>query len=124
MKTISFITALLFSFFITTPANAQKELKKETIKVWGNCGMCKKLIEKSAKSAGAKTAVWNDETQELAVSYATEKTTLEKIQQAIAKAGYDTQDFTADDKAYRKLPACCHYERKVTDKPVSEIPHQ
>ncbi|HMC99538.1 MAG TPA: hypothetical protein VKH37_05265, partial [Ferruginibacter sp.] len=35
-------------------------------------------------------------------------------QQAIAKSGYDTQDFTADDAAYNKLHACCQYDRKVS----------
>ena len=28
-----------------------QQLKKETIKVWGNCGMCKAKIEKAAKKA-------------------------------------------------------------------------
>ena len=34
------------------------------------------------------------------------------IQKAIAKVGYDTQDFTGDNKAYSKLHGCCKYERK------------
>jgi len=105
--------ALLFSIFFTSLCTAQGTVKKETLKVWGNCGMCKKVIEKSARSAGATTASWNEDTKELKVSYAVNKTNSNKIQQAIAKAGYDTQDFTADNAAYDKLPGCCHYDRKT-----------
>ncbi len=97
--------------FCALTASAQT-VKKETIKVWGNCGMCKTTIEKAAKSAGAKTAVWNEDTKQLEVAYTASKTSSEKIQQAIASSGYDTQDFSADNKAYDKLHGCCKYDRK------------
>ncbi len=111
MKTLSLFAAILFSIFAINTSTAQTA-KTETIKVWGNCGMCKTTIEKSAKKAGAKTANWNEESKELQVSYAVNKTSSEKIQQAIAKSGYDTQDFTADNKAYDNLHGCCKYDRK------------
>ncbi len=112
MKTLSFCAVLLFSIFSFNTSNAQ--VKKDTIKVWGNCGMCKTKIEKAARSAGAATASWSEETKELKVSYAVNKTSDVKIQQAIAKAGYDTEDITADNKAYSALHGCCQYERKET----------
>ncbi|MBK7434614.1 MAG: hypothetical protein IPI66_12455 [Chitinophagaceae bacterium] len=56
--------------------------------------MCKKVIEKSAKTAGATAAVWDEDSKELKVTYASNKTNSTKIQQAIAKSGYDTQDFS------------------------------
>ena len=111
MKTLSLCAVILFSIFSINTSTAQTA-KKETIKVWGNCGMCKKTIEKSARSAGATAASWNEESKELTVSYAANKTSGAKIQEAIAKSGYDTQDLTADNKAYEKLPGCCQYERK------------
>lgn len=112
MKTLSFFAVLLFST-ITLSSYAQKAaVTKETIKVWGNCGMCKTTIEKAAKKAGATTASWSEETHELKVSYAAAKTTSKKIQQSIADAGYDTQDITANNGAYNKLHGCCKYERK------------
>jgi periplasmic mercuric ion binding protein len=74
--------------------------------------MCKTTIEKAAKKAGAKTAVWNEDSKELKVTYAANKTSSAKIQEAIAKSGYDTQDFTADNKAYDNLHGCCQYDRK------------
>lgn len=107
MKTI-FSTIALFVFF-SINATAQK---KEEIKVWGNCGMCKKVIETAATNAGATKASWSEETKVLAVSYNSKKTDASKIQQAIAAAGYDTQDFTAPTEVYNKLHGCCQYERK------------
>jgi len=111
MKTLSLCAVILFSIFSFNTSNAQT-VKKETIKVWGNCGMCKTKIEKAAKSAGATSANWNADSKELKVSYAVNKTSGTKIQEAIAKTGYDTQDLTADNNAYEKLHACCKYERK------------
>jgi periplasmic mercuric ion binding protein len=112
MKTVSIIAIIIGSLFITSFCAAQSGSKKETIKVWGNCGMCKKTIEKAAKTAGATSANWNEETKELKVTYASSKTSNNNIQQAIAKAGYDTEGFTASNAAYDKLHGCCKYDRK------------
>ena len=111
MKTLSLIAAIIFSIFSINTATAQTA-KTETIKVWGNCGMCKTTIEKAAKKGGAKTANWNEDSKELKVTYAVAKTTSAKIQESIAKSGYDTQDFTAVKTAYNNLPGCCKYDRK------------
>jgi len=110
MKSISLLAIVLFSL-CSFNIYAQ-DIKNETIKVWGNCGMCKTKIEKSALGAGAATADWNEESKQLVVSYAVNKSSGTKIQKAIAKSGYDTQDFTAEDKVYKKLHHCCQYERK------------
>ncbi len=115
MKLLSICAILLFATFNTAPAIAQSGKQTANIKVWGNCGMCKKTIEKSAKSAGAKTASWNDESKMLTVSFVANKTSTDKIQDAIAAAGYDTQDRVATEEAYQGLPGCCQYERKGTE---------
>ena len=113
MKTLNIYAALLFSIFALNFSFAQTALKKETIKVWGNCGMCKKTIERSARSAGATHASWNEETKILNVTYNSRGSNPEKIQKAIAASGYDTQEFKADDKAYNNLHGCCKYERNT-----------
>lgn len=115
MKILSIITAMIFSISFSF---AQSTVKTENIKVWGNCGMCKSKIEKSAKQAGAKSAEWNEDSKMLKVSYAGNKTSSAKIQQAIAKTGYDTQDYTADNSAYENLHGCCKYDRKAETKEV------
>jgi len=114
MKSLSFSAVLLFSLLFSNFSFAQQSLKKENLKVWGNCGMCKKTIENAAKSAGATAANWNEESKQLKVSYAANKTSGEKIQQAIAAKGYDTKDFTGNEEAYKNLHSCCQYERKET----------
>jgi len=110
MKTLNIYAAILFSIF-SLGTFAQTNLKKDKIKVWGNCGTCKGKIEKAAKTAGATTAVWSEKTKILKVSYDPSSTGSEKIQKAIAAVGYDTQDFKGDDEAYNKLMDCCKYER-------------
>lgn len=86
------------------PQNAQ-------FKVLGNCGMCKKTIEKAALGAGATTATWDMNTDLLAVTFDEKKTTTDAIQKAIAKAGYDNAGYKADDNAYNNLHGCCQYDR-------------
>ena len=111
MKTLSLIAVMVCSIFSFNTSFAQTA-KTEIIKVWGNCGMCKTTIEKAAKQAGAAKASWNEDSKQLKVTYVVTKTSSAKIQEAIAKSGYDTQDFIADSKAYDNLHACCKYDRK------------
>ena len=108
-KLLSLFTLLFFSL----SSFAQNAEKKEEIKVWGNCGMCKKTIETAAKNAGADSASWSTESHILTVSYKSKKSNNEKIQKAVAAAGYDTQDFTAPVAAYDNLHSCCQYDRKA-----------
>ncbi len=108
--TLLFFIAALFN--VQAQKSPASSLKTQTIKVYGECGMCKRVIEKSALQAGAASANWNEDTKVLNVSYSVNKTNTNKIQQSIAAAGYDTQDFTATNEAYNNLKECCHYQRK------------
>ncbi len=87
------------------------KLKTAQFLVLGNCGMCKKTIEKAALGAKATTANWDSKTDMLDVSFNAKKTSVDKIQKAIAKAGYDNAGYKADDKAYSSLHGCCQYDR-------------
>ena len=109
MKTIKIFSILLVSC-LSISAFAQKT-KTETIKVSGNCGMCKTKIEKAAKSAGASYAIWSEDSKELTVKYNSTSTNTAKIEQAVAGTGYDTQNIKATDATYNSLHACCKYER-------------
>ena len=96
---------------------AQKpKYKKANFKVWGKCEMCTTTIEKAAKSVdGVKTARWNMVNGKMKVKFNPEKTDLEKIQQAIAFVGYDTELFKATDESYNSLHYCCKYERPTEE---------
>ena len=100
---LSFLTFSIFTFAQAPPK----------IKVSGNCGMCKKHIEKAAKDAGATTASWDKVTKLLTVSFDATKTNTDKIETAIAGAGYDTEHKEASQEAYKKLDECCQYDRKT-----------
>lgn len=106
-----FVTLILIAF-LSISLNAQETLKKETFKVWGNCDMCKKTIDKAANSVdGVISAKWSEASSKMTVKYDSSKTKLEDIKKAIAKVGYDTEEYRADDKTYSKLHHCCQYER-------------
>jgi periplasmic mercuric ion binding protein len=113
MKKIKILGILFFSILSFQFSSAQT-VKSESIKVNGNCGMCKKHIEKSALEAGATAANWDKKSKFLQISYDPAVTNSAKIQTAVAAAGYDTQDFKASDSAYNKLDECCQYDRGVS----------
>ena len=98
---------------LSVSVNAQTKI--DTIKVYGECGMCKSRIQKTLKIDGITNAVWNTETKMLVVEYDAAKITNDEIQKKIAAVGHDTEKYSADDKVYEKLPGCCHYERKKTE---------
>lgn len=106
--------ALLFlGLFAFTAIHAQSSNEiTDSVLVNGNCGMCKKNIEKSAMDAGATYAFWNKKTKMLNVKFDPSKTSQEQIENKIAAKGYDTQNVKASDEAYQKLEECCQYERK------------
>ena len=99
---------VLFSFSSFAQA---KKVNSATLKVWGNCGMCKARIEKAAKAAGASTAVWNEDSKMLTYKYAS-AATAKKVEAAVAQVGHDTENMTAPDAVYAQLHECCKYDRK------------
>jgi len=114
MKTsFTVLTALCFIASISfSNAQSAASLTTDTLKVWGECGMCKGRIEKAALQAGASAANWNQETKMLQVTYKGGEAASQHIQAAIAAAGHDTKDITAPAAAFEQLPSCCHYQRK------------
>lgn len=119
MKTIKFVvTAMIavisgvFTYAQSHDHSQMATAKTESIKVLGNCEMCKSRIEKAAKIEGVNKADWNQETKILTLAYNPAVTTGDSIQKKIAAVGHDTEKFKADDKVYNQLPGCCKYERK------------
>ncbi|HET9431731.1 MAG TPA: heavy-metal-associated domain-containing protein [Chitinophagaceae bacterium] len=111
MQTIKFMFVAFFAM-ITQLLAAQNTVVSDTIKVYGECGMCKNRIEKTLKLDGITNAKWDVDTKLLVVSYDSSKISNDAIQQKIAAVGHDTEKYQADDKVYERLPGCCHYERK------------
>ncbi len=102
------ITVLL-SF---TALNAQiKNAKTESVKIYGNCGMCESTIEKAGNVKKVAELDWNKDTKMATLTYDASKTNQEEILKRIALAGYDSDQFLAPDDVYDKLPGCCQYNR-------------
>lgn len=125
MKKSILILAVVFTGFQGVTAYGQNtETKTEqtqavqqtdTIKVYGNCGMCKKRIEGALKGEkGIQSVNWNVDTKMLSVTYDKSKITLDEIHQKVADVGHDTEKIKAKDEVYNNLMGCCKYERSKT----------
>ena len=77
MKTIK-IFGVALSILFSTAVLAQE--KSTSIKVSGNCGMCKKKIETAAKAAGATSINWDSNKQAALVKFDPAKVSIETIQ--------------------------------------------
>jgi periplasmic mercuric ion binding protein len=113
IHTSIFIVAIVTIFTTALKAQESKftELKIKTSAV---CETCKETIEKAlAFEKGVKKSTLDVASKIVTVTYNPEKTTPEKIREAIANAGYDADDVKANPKVFKKLPDCCK-------KPVEE----
>lgn len=101
-------------------SNAQiKNAKTETVKIYGNCGMCEATIEKAGSLKKVAKVDWDQDTKMAIVTYDAKKTTQDEILKKIALAGYDSDKFLAPDDVYNNLHGCCQYDR-VAKVPVKE----
>jgi len=118
MKSISKILMVITVLLSTINIFAQiKNSKTETVKVYGNCEMCKANIEKAGNLKNVSTVEWNKDTKMATLSYDSKKTNQDEILKRIALAGYDSEKFLAPDDVYSKLSGCCQYDREL--KPVA-----
>ncbi len=110
--------------------NAQiKNEKTAEVKISGNCGMCKKNIEKAANVNKESAVVWDTKTKIAKISYDSTKTNQDAILKRIANAGYDSEKFKATEEQYNKLSKCCQYDREAatsteTDKTEKKENHE
>jgi hypothetical protein len=103
-------------------AFAQTRTSQASIKVYGNCGMCKKRIETALDSKGIKAATWDTKTKELQVVYNASKITELEIHELVASVGHDTDKVKAKDEVYADLPFCCLY-RDHDHSGMKDSPH-
>jgi uncharacterized protein YxeA len=111
---LSMIAIILLS--ITTAFAQIKNNKTDTMKVYGNCGMCKTKIEKAGTQKNISKVVWSEETNMATITYDATKTNTDAILKTISLVGYDSEKFLAPDAVYKKLPGCCKYERVLKTK--------
>jgi len=82
--------------------------------VRGNCGMCKKTIEKAAsKIDGVVNATWDVDKKKIDVVFDSTQTNEMEIHNTIAASGYDTEKVPGSEEAYKGLPGCCQYDHEM-----------
>lgn len=123
MKSFNKIMITILLLLSVIIANAQmknpktdpsvSELAKQTVKIFGNCGMCKSRIEKAGNIKDVATVQWNKVTKVATLTYDADKTNPDEILKQIALAGHDNQKFPASDMVYEDLPGCCQYDREA-----------
>lgn len=100
----------LLAVFVTTIASAQVK-PMQTVKISTptvQCDMCKNKIETYLKRIDGLTFVnVNPKKKETTVKFLSDRTNIEEIKTAIANSGYDADEITATEDAYKRLPACC-----------------
>ncbi len=113
MKTIGKL-ALTLSLALISLASCGAQIKNEktqTLKIYGNCDMCKTNIETAGNKNKIAKVEWNQATKMAVIKYDSLKTSSDEILKRIALAGYDSEKFFAPADAYNKLAECCQYAR-------------
>lgn len=114
MKTLKSIVLALLVLLSTVSINAQiKNKKTETIKIFGNCEMCKANIEKAGNVKKTAEVIWDQDTRMATLTYDSNKTNTDEILKRIALEGYDSDKFLAPDSKYNSLHECCQYDREA-----------
>jgi copper chaperone CopZ len=100
---------VMFMLVFAGVSFAQKTTEKVVIKTpTVQCEMCKSKIEKYlSREPGVSSVNVDYKKKTTTITYLTDRNNVEQLKTAIANAGYDADDVTADEEAYKKLPKCC-----------------
>ena len=105
-----YLFALLFmALAVSAFAQTRKAIVTVTIKTpAAACEVCKERIESYLKQEpGIQKSVVDIKKKITKVTYYTDRTNIENIKTAIANAGFDADDISANPDAYDRLPKCC-----------------
>lgn len=87
----------------------QKTTDKAEIKTQGLwCDACKERVEQALfKQYGIISYKVDIKKKTVTVSWITDRTDIEQIKTMIANAGFDADDVTKEEDAFKRLPPCC-----------------
>jgi copper chaperone CopZ len=112
---------MIAAFCLSTLAFAQptKKIVIQTPSV--QCEKCKTRIENYLKREPGVQVVHVDfKRKTTTVTYITDRNDSEQLKASIANIGYDADEITAEETAYKRLPACCKKPEKVADAPAAK----
>jgi hypothetical protein len=104
------LVAIVMVLFCTATFAQMPKIQKAVIKTpLAQCEDAKTIIENIAPKYldGLVKINVNFHSRQTQVSWYPDRTNIEEIKTAIANAGFDADDVTANPDAYKKLPACC-----------------
>ena len=101
----------MYVFLLLWSVGLFAQEKTTTLKVKGNCDMCKERIENAVKELPTANGKWEAETQTLTVTFSEDKTSLDQIAKNVANVGHDNELYKAEDSVYENLQSCCAYDR-------------
>ncbi len=111
MKKLQLLFLLVTGFGLVTKAQVVRKGGVETATIKTptvQCEECKKRIEDYVSREQGVQKVNVDYKHKITkVTYLVDRTSVENVKTAIANAGYDADDVTADPDAYKRLPTCC-----------------
>ena len=119
MKQIIKIILVTIGLLPTSIQAQIKNAKTETVKIYGNCGMCETKIENAGNIKKVAQVDWDQDSKMATLTYDATKTNPDEILKRIALVGYDSDKFLAPDDVYDNLHGCCQYDR-VAKVPVKE----
>ncbi|HLK27497.1 MAG TPA: cation transporter [Puia sp.] len=111
MKKIQLLLAFLIGISTVSFSQVVKKGGTETATIKTptvQCEECKKRIENYvSREDGVLKVVVDYKRKITKVTYVTDRINYEGVKTAIANAGYDADDVTANTDSYNKLPTCC-----------------
>lgn len=109
MRILKLIVLLLLVGTGVTMAQAKKGIVTAKIKTpTVQCEMCKNTIERYLKrEEGVISSKVDYKKKITTVKFYADRTNIEYVKTAIANAGYDADNVTANPDSYNALPKCC-----------------
>ncbi|MBC7534530.1 MAG: heavy-metal-associated domain-containing protein [Ferruginibacter sp.] len=98
------ILGFVFTAFAQQKVNDKAVIKTPEV----SCDLCKERLERYlARSYGLLSVKIDIKKRTTTIAWLTDRTNIEEIKTTIANAGFDADDVTAEETAYKKLPKEC-----------------
>lgn len=111
MRIIQLATFMLFACVGTAMAQVKQKANVVTAKISTptvQCEQCKQRIERyMLREEGVGSTKVDFRKKVTTVKFYSDRTNLENVKTAIANAGYDADNVTANPDSYAQLPTCC-----------------
>jgi copper chaperone CopZ len=120
MRTVNLLLVLPLIVLATTCSAQITHAQTVTVRIDGDCPMCEKTIERVGVVKGESSVDWDVDAKTATITFDSTRTDLDAILKRLAYAGYDNERYLAPEAAYKQLPGCCQYDRRLVHPPVTD----